>query len=142
MKKIFLVSVAVLLVLSTSFFAGSAPSASAKEPKIMEFDRMVGNTPAFTGATNPIRGINGGGLPWMVGSASGELTVGGHLEIEVQGLVLAAGPNAGSNPIGSFRAIVSCLKGDGSPQNLMTDPFPARPDRPPPAAAMRRSRPM
>ena len=119
MKKIFLVTVVVLLVLSTSFFAGSA---TAKEAKILEFDTMVGNPPAFTGATNPIRGINGGGAPWTVGSASGELTVGGHLEITVQGLVLVA---TGSNPIASFRAIVSCLKSDGSPENLLTDPFPA-----------------
>ena len=119
MKKIFLVTVVVLLVLSTSFFAGSA---TAKEAKILEFDTMVGNPPAFTGATNPIRGINGGGAPWTVGSASGELTVGGHLEITVQGLVLVA---TGSNPIASFRAIVSCLKSDGGPENLLTDPFPA-----------------
>ena len=122
MKKIFLVTVVVLLVLSTSFFAGSAPTASAKELKILEFDTMVGNPPAFTGATNPIRGINGGGAPWTVGSASGELTVGGHLEITVQGLVLVA---TGSNPIASFRAIVSCLKSDGGVQNILTDAFPA-----------------
>ena len=119
MKKIFLVTMITLLVLSTSFFAGSA---TAKEAKILEFGKMVGNPPAFTGATNPIRGINGGGAPWMVGSASGELTVSGHLEITVQGLVLAA---TGSNPVASFRAIVSCLKSDGSPENLLTDPFPA-----------------
>src|SRR5688572_15356196 len=122
MKKIFLVSLVMLLVLSTSFFAGSAPTASANELKILEFDTMVGNPPAFTGATNPIRGINGGGAPWTVGSASGELTVSGHLEITVQGLVLVA---TGSNPVASFRAIVSCLKSDGSPENLRTDPFPA-----------------
>jgi hypothetical protein len=38
---------------------------------------------------------------------------------------MAAGANAGSNPVAEFRAIVSCLAGDGSVQNVMTDPFPA-----------------
>ena len=31
--------------------------------KIIEFDTMVGLPQAFTGTQNPIRGINGGGLP-------------------------------------------------------------------------------
>ncbi len=86
MKKLFLVTLSAFLVLST-FFAGSASPAIAKEPKILEFDTMVGIPQAFTGTQNPIRGINGGGLPWTIGSAKGELTVGGHLEIKVQGLV-------------------------------------------------------
>jgi hypothetical protein len=120
MKKLLFVSLSVMLI--SVFFAGSASNAIAKEPKILEFDTMVGNPPAFTGATNPIRGINGGGVPWMVGSASGELTVSGHLEITVQGLVLVS---TGSNPVGSFRAIVSCLKSDASVQNILTEAFPA-----------------
>jgi hypothetical protein len=61
----------------------------------------------------------------MLTSGSGELKANGHLEIEVQGLVLAAGANTGSNPIASFRAIVSCLTSDGSVKNITTDTFPA-----------------
>ncbi|HEX9333520.1 MAG TPA: hypothetical protein VF896_16625 [Anaerolineales bacterium] len=124
MKRFLLVTLSAILFLS-AFFAGSASPAIAKEPKILEFDTMVGIPQAFTGTQNPIRGINGGGLPWTIGSAKGELTVGGHLEIKVQGLVLAAGANAGSNPITSFRAIVSCLTSDGGFQNIVTDAFPA-----------------
>lgn len=124
MQKFLPVILSVMLFVS-AFFAGSVSRAVAKEPKILEFDTMVGNSVAFTGATNPIRGINGGGLPWQLTSARGELTTSGHLEIEVQGLVLAAGANAGSNPIGIFRGLVSCLGSDGSIQNRLTDPFPA-----------------
>ena len=124
MKKIFLASVIVLLVLSTSFFARSA---TAKEAKILEFDTMVGVPAGLTGDQSraPLRGINGGGIPWVIGSASGELTASGKLEISVQGLVLAAGTNAGSNPSPTFRGLVSCVKSDGSFQNILTDPFPA-----------------
>lgn len=88
-------------------------------------DTMAGLPPALTGTQNPIREVNGGGLPWVLSSAHGELKTSGRLEIQVQGLVLAAEANSGSNPIASFRAIVSCLRSDGSVQNVMTDPFPA-----------------
>src|SRR5687767_206233 len=121
MKKIFLVTMITLLVLSTSFFAGSA---TAKEAKILEFDTMVGVPAGLTGAQSqaPLRGINGGGIPWAIGSGSGELTASGKLEINVQGLVLAT---TGSNPSATFRGLVSCVKSDGSFQNILTDPFPA-----------------
>jgi hypothetical protein len=98
---------------------------TAKTPKILEFDTMVGVPQAFTGTQAPIRGINGGGLPWTLTSAQGELTTGGHLEIKVVGLVLAAGASAGTNPIASFRGVVSCLASDASTVNVATDPFQA-----------------
>jgi hypothetical protein len=120
-RTLFPVAGAVIALL----LVGVSGLATAKTPNMLEFDTMVGNTPAFTGAANPIRGINGGGVPWMVGSAKGELTTTGHLEIEVTGLVIATGPNAGNNPIGSFRGLVSCLGADASVVNVSTDPFPA-----------------
>ena len=124
MKRLFLVTLSTIMLLST-FFAGPVSTVNAKESKIMEFDTMVGVPQALTGTQNPIRGINGGGVPWMIGSAKGELTAGGHLEIKVQGLVFAAGPNTGSNTVTTFRATVSCLTSDGGIQNVTTDPFPA-----------------
>jgi hypothetical protein len=69
-----------------------------------------------------LRGINGGGVPWALTAGSGELTTAGHLEIKVDGLVVAS---SGSNPIAVFRAIVSCVQGDGTFQNILTDAFPA-----------------
>ena len=117
----------VMSLLSTFFFGGSVSTASAKEPKILEFDTMVGVPAGLTGAQSqgPLRGISGGGIPWTLSSARGELSVSGHLEIEVQGLVLAAGSNAGSNPAAVFRALVSCVKSNGTFENILTEPFPA-----------------
>ena len=40
MKKLFFVTLAALMVLST-FFAGSVSTAEAKGPKILKFDTMV-----------------------------------------------------------------------------------------------------
>jgi hypothetical protein len=126
MKKLFLVTLSALLLLST-FFAGSVSTATAKGPKILKFDAMAGVPSGLTGAQSqvPLRGINGGGIAWTIASASGELRASGHLEITVEGLVLAAGANAGSNPSATFRGLVSCVKSDGSFQNILTDPFPA-----------------
>jgi hypothetical protein len=125
MKKIALLTLVTLFVLGGFSFVGQSTTAQAQLPKILEFDTMVGVQSALTGAQNPIRGINGGGLPWRLDSAKGELKVDGKLEIKVEGLVLAAGANEGINPIASFRAIVSCITSDGSVQNVITDAFPA-----------------
>jgi hypothetical protein len=125
MKKHVLLTLALAAILAVVFMAGHTSGATAKEPKILEFDSLVGVPPAYTGTQRPIRGVNGGGLPWAIGSSFGELKADGKLEISVQGLVFAAGPNIGSNTVGSFRAIVSCLAADGSTVNVTTDPFPA-----------------
>jgi hypothetical protein len=94
---------------------------------------MVGVSGPFVGSANPIRGVNGGGLPWQIAAGRGELASDGRLEVEVRGLVLLNGPPVplalrGTNPIASFRAIVSCLtivNGSPATTNVATDPFPA-----------------
>ena len=86
---------------------------------------MVGTPQAFTGATNAIRNVPGGGTPWTLKRGEGELTDDGELEIKVRGLVLAAGANAGTNPLAQFRGLVSCLRADATIENVSTDLFPA-----------------
>lgn len=125
MKKYILLSLALALALGVVFMGGQYSQVAAKEPKILEFDSMVGLPQAYTGSQNQIRGVNGGGLPWDIGSTYGELKANGKLEISVQGLVFSAGPNTGKNTIPFFRATVSCLTIDGGVMNVTTDLFPA-----------------
>lgn len=125
MRKLVLIAVVTLTVLGAALMSGHFSRATAKEPKILEFDTMVGLPSTYTGTQNVIRNIPGGGLPWALASATGELKAGGKLEIEVTGLVFAAGPNTGSNTVTAFRGAVSCLKLDGTVENVFTDPFPA-----------------
>ncbi len=125
MKKVISATLAVVILLAGALFSGQLTPAKADSPLIFEFNTMVGIPQAFTGAQAPIRGINGGGLPWMLISANGRLLSSGLLVINVKGLVLAAGPNAGSNPITNFRATVSCLTSAGGVENVTTDLFPA-----------------
>jgi hypothetical protein len=75
---------------------------------VVKFHTMAPVTGQFVGAGGTaIRGLHGGGLPWTLRSAQGELSADGRLRVQVKGLVLAAGPSSGTNPIPTFRAIVS-----------------------------------
>jgi hypothetical protein len=125
MNKLLLATLVVMLL--SASFGGSTISATAKESTILEFNTMVGVPASLTGtqAAAVFRGVNAGGLPWALTSAKGELKASGKLEIEVKGLVFAAGPNVGKNTVTSFRALISCIGSDGQPRNVLTDPFPA-----------------
>jgi hypothetical protein len=117
-------SVAIALALLVGLLVQSS-LASAGTANILKADTMVGVPQAFTGTQAPIRGINGGGIPWTLSSGKVVLTADGHLTVKVEGLVLASGGSAGTNPIDHFLAIVSCLRSDTTIDNVTTDPFPA-----------------
>lgn len=136
MKKFFLVTVTMMLVLSIFFASGSMSTASADESKVLEFNTMIGVPRPFTGNDNAIRGIGGGGLPWVIGFGKGKLSPSGDINILVKGLVFD--PNdpvtierglAGRNTVPNFKAIVSCLSKDAEGNvntiNVSTDLFPA-----------------
>jgi hypothetical protein len=128
MKKFFPVCLAVIMVLSMIFFAVSTTPVTARETKLLEFSGMSGVPRPYTGAANAIRGIPGGGLPWVISSADGELKVNGRLVVVVRGLLIdpndpaaiAAG-RAGTNPSSTFKATVSCLSKDSSGNAVMVN---------------------
>jgi hypothetical protein len=101
-----------------------AASAGGNSAKVLKFERMAPVVAPFTGSTNPIRGLNGGGVPWSIESGTGFLRADGRLHIQVEGLII---PSRGDNPISAFRGVVNCLTPDApmSGVNLVTDPFPA-----------------
>ena len=109
-------------------------AASADPGTILKFDTMAPVTGPYVGASNSIRGLPGGGLPWIIESGRGSLDRDGHLKVRVRGLVLAESapvPPAlqGINPVSPFTAIVSCqtIGADGSATvtNVSTAGFPA-----------------
>lgn len=132
MKKAGTLTIATALVVALGAFT---PTATA-EDALVEFDQLVGVPRPFTGGTNAIRGVPGGGLPWVIAEGEARLDDDGELRVEVEGLVID--PNdpaainagrAGVNPVGSFKAILSCLSVDGMGNkvtvNVETDTFPA-----------------
>ncbi len=127
MRKVVSIFMVMAISLVTLAFSASFTPALADSPTILRFGSMVGIPSSLTGAQSlaPLRGIPGGGLPWMLTSANGYLKSDGSLKIEVEGLVLASGPNAGKNPIASFKGLVSCVQSDGTFANIYTAAFPA-----------------
>ncbi|SDY95341.1 hypothetical protein [Nitrosomonas sp. Nm33] len=114
----------------------SAPGMAPAVLNILEFQTMAAVPRPFTGPMHAIRGVPGGGLPWVIATATGKLTTTGRLEITVTGLVLDPTDQAvmqagtgGTNPIPNFVAIVSCMTkdamGNAEMVNMMTVPFPA-----------------
>src|SRR5437870_4033630 len=63
-------------------------NAATTDAKIVSFETMYGVDEGFV-KHNPIRGVRGDELPWVVGSAMGSLTVSGHLTASVRGIVFA-----------------------------------------------------
>jgi hypothetical protein len=135
-KKSALSLLASLVLVAGVIVLGPASAIGQGAPKILEFDTMVGVPRPYTGATNAIRGVPGGGLPWVVDEATGELQVDGRIEVEVEGLVLDPDDPqvppavAGTNPVPNFKAIVSCLSRDAegtaaTTVNVETGLFPA-----------------
>ena len=86
-----------------------------------DFDDLVGVPRPFTGSANAIRGVRGGGLPWVLEEGEAELDEDGTLKIEVEGLVIdpndpaaIANGRAGTNPSSTFGGLLSCLTRDAS----------------------------
>ena len=88
MKKVVFLSLAAVLFLSSLFFGTGVSPAAADVHTILEFNTMIGVPRPYTGSANTMRGINGGGLPWVIRSASGEAKRNGKIEVKVRGLVL------------------------------------------------------
>jgi len=133
MRKLLAATIVAALVVLLGLALQSTASGSGGKD-VLEWDVLAPVDGPFVGTGAPVRGVPGGGLPWQIDRASGELRSDGRLEVRVEGLVLARKDPVpanlqGTNPIPQFRAVVSCLTPD-SPvdgQNVATAPFPASP---------------
>ena len=119
MKRFLHVYLISFLLLGLLAFSAQPSLAKGKGDKILEFDLMVGVPRPYTGSANAIRGLSGGGLPWVIDTAKGELKADGKIEVKVTGLVLdptdpavIASGRGGTNPAAQFKVIVSCLSKD------------------------------
>lgn len=122
-----LMRIAARLVTGSAALVLLAPAALAAD-KLLEFDTMEGVVAPYTGNTNPIRGLNGGGRPWVIRSGKGEVKSDGRVEVKVRGLVLTS---TLVNPAANFRVVVSCLSvnatGEAVTVNVSSGDFPATP---------------
>jgi hypothetical protein len=101
---------------------GSATVLAHDDHRILQFDSMTVVTGGAVGSMND-RGLTGGGLPWVIGTGNGSVTRDGHVQVSVTGLVIPSKGNI--NPLGSFKAIVSCVTQHHVIVNVSTAAFPA-----------------
>jgi hypothetical protein len=136
MKKLLFVAMTMVLVLSTFLAAGSVSRASADESKLLEFNTMIGVPRPYTGGTNAIRGVPGGGLPWVIAFGKGKVSPEGSVDVLVKGLVFDPNDQAvidrgigGTNTVPNFKVVISCLSKDAGGAavtvNVSTGLFPA-----------------
>jgi hypothetical protein len=120
---------AVLMLVVVSVFVLASPQDVDDHGTILKFSTMAGVTGPYVGPTNPIRGVPGGGMRWIIADARGHLKSSGELHLRTRGLVLPDPPFNFTNPLPDFRAIVSCQSIDASNNptvvNVITDPYPA-----------------
>jgi hypothetical protein len=127
MRRAFALLLGLLAVGAVGVQATAAKDGGSPGKDVLEFDVMTPVVAPFTGTTHPIRGVNGGGVPWQIDRGRGDLSSDGRLNIRVDGLVLVS---SGENPIPMFRGVVNCLT-VASPDvgvNLATAPVPASMD--------------
>ncbi len=84
---------------------GGTVAATAGGEKVLHAS-MAGLPASMTGQT--FLGAKAGGLPWMLDRGEAMLFANGRLQVQVTGLVLAAGAKEGTNPVPTGRALVSC----------------------------------
>ena len=113
MRTMVVAAGAALTMLLGGLVAGGSSASGSDGKDLLEWDVMAGVDAPFTGSANPIRGLGGGGVPWSVDRARGELRTDGRLKLEVEGLVLTS---TGANPSPTFVARVNCLTA-AQPQN-------------------------
>ena len=127
MRRAFVLLLGLLAVGAVVVQSSIARDGGSSGKDVLEFDVMTPVVAPFTGATHPIRGVNGGGVPWQIDRGRGDLSSDGRLKIRVEGLVLVS---TGQNPVPMFRGVVNCLTTQ-SPDvgvNLATAPVPASSD--------------
>ena len=89
MRKIrwLLAALGVALVSVVPVLGASAP-AGADPGTILKFTSMAPVTGPYVGTANPIRGVPGGGLPWIITAGNGALKSDGHLPVSYTHLTL------------------------------------------------------
>jgi hypothetical protein len=117
-RKLLVAAVSALSVVA----AGSATALANEDHRILQFSSMTPVTGAAVGAVND-RGLVGGGKAWAITSGSGSVSRDGHVTVSVTGLVIPEFGNV--NPVGKFKAIVSCITQHHAIVNVSTALFDA-----------------
>lgn len=117
-------------LLSLAVLLAALPAVAKDDPELLKTDSFLGSVPNV-----PIRGINSGGVAWVLTSIEAKLEQVGpaesgfrpaELKVDVVGLQFAPpDPRAGTRgAVAQFAATVSCVDALGQTVNVTTGGFP------------------
>src|SRR5690348_971333 len=79
------------------------------DDRLVRFDGGIGEIPVSTVATaNIVKGVSPGGQPWVIARLSADVRTDGNISVDGRGLLLAGGPNIGTNGGQSVQAQLFC----------------------------------
>lgn len=96
------IAVAIVALLATTSLTALAGQGGAPH-----FESSMTALPASE-VNQTLFGVKAGGLPWQIQAGSANISASGRLNVQVEGLVLATGSLAGTNPIPNGQAILVC----------------------------------
>lgn len=127
MRRVLAVAVGLSLIATLAVVAAPLMAANPSSRMLLEGSRFAPVSGIFLGSANALRGIPGGGLPWVIAEGRFQLRANGEFEVEVQGLVIDPSNGtaqqkgvAGINPLPFFFATLSCTDNTGATTNLNT----------------------
>jgi hypothetical protein len=85
------------------------PFAASAQAPLVRFDSGIGVIPLRAGALpNTVRGVNPGGIPWVISRLTVDIKTDGRISVDGRGLLLAGGDGIGTNGNQSVRARLFC----------------------------------
>lgn len=127
MKRLVAVVVGLSLIATLAMVATPLLAANPSSRALFAGSSFAGVSGIYVGAANPLRGIFGGGFPWVISEGRFQLRANGEFEVEVEGLVIDPSNAtaqqkgiAGINPLPFFFATLSCVDNTGATTNANT----------------------
>jgi hypothetical protein len=131
-KRLVALVVGLSLIATVTVVAVPLMAANPSSRTLLAGSTLAGVSGIYVGSANPLRGIAGGGFPWVISEGRFQLKANGEFEVDVQGLVIdpsnataQAKGIAGVNPLPFFFATLSCTDNTGATTNVNTGTFPA-----------------
>lgn len=86
------------------------------DDRLVRFEGGIGVVPVRAGpAANIVRGVNPGGVPWVISRLSADVRTDGRISVEGRGLLIGGTDGIATNAGQSVRARLFCGPGAGTP---------------------------
>jgi hypothetical protein len=109
---------AIAAALSLTAFASAFPATA--DDRLARFEGAIGVVPVRAGpAANIVRGVNPGGVPWVISRLSVDIRADGGISVDGRGLLLGGTNNigfVGANNVLKVKATLLCENSDAAVQ--------------------------